>query len=268
MIRKSIKPKTRIFLGFSSVIVVLVAYTIISYHQHHINSLDTSIPTWSQMKEGLVKVCITQPRNDSPWIIDDAKASATRYFFGLLIGVVGSIILGMAMGCYKKIEAFMLPILSVFAKVPPTAMLAVFFVVAGTGYQMFLAMIAFGILPTMSQSIYLAVKEVPKETIDKSYTLGASNSEIIFHVIFPYILPAIIDTIRLQLGPALVYLIAAEMVVADVGFGFRIRLQSRLINMNIVFVYLAFLATFGYFMDYLILGVQRVLCPWSARNKS
>jgi ABC-type nitrate/sulfonate/bicarbonate transport system permease component len=268
MIRKPIHARSKIFLGFLSVIVVLVVYTVISHRQHHINPLDTSIPTWHQIKDGLIKACTTQPRNDSPWILDDTKASAVRYFSGLFIGIVGSVILGMAMGCYKKIEAFMLPILSVFAKIPPTAMLAVFFVVAGTGYQMFLAMIAFGILPTMAQSIYLAVKDVPKETIDKSYTLGASNIEIIFHVIFPYVLPATIDAIRLQLGPALVYLIAAEMVVADVGYGFRIRLQSRLINMDVVFVYLAFLAAFGYAMDYFMIGVQKFMCPWSARNKS
>ncbi len=47
----------------------------------------------------------------------------------------------------------------------------------------------------------------------------------------------------------MVYLIAAEMVVGDVGFGYRIRLQSKLLNMSVVYPYLAMLAAFGFGMD-------------------
>jgi len=60
----------------------------------------------------------------------------------------------------------------------------------------------------------------------------------------------------------MVYLIAAEMVVGDEGFGYRIRLQSRLLNMGVVYPYLAMLAMFGYVMDHGLRVLQRVTCPW------
>jgi NitT/TauT family transport system permease protein len=71
----------------------------------------------------------------------------------------------------------------------------------------------------------------------------------------------------LVIGPAMVYLIAAEMVVGDVGFGYRIRLQSKLLNMSVVYPYLALLATFGFGMDYTLRWLQRKLCPWYAGGK-
>ena len=37
-------------------------------------------------------------------------------------------------------------------------------------------------------------------------------------------------------------IVAAEMLVGDVGFGYRIRLQSKLLNMSVVYPYLALLA--------------------------
>jgi NitT/TauT family transport system permease protein len=117
-------------------------------------------------------------------------------------------------------------------------------------------------MPTLAQSIYLAVKEVPSELIYKAYTIGASDSEAIWTVVFPQILPKVIDSVRLQIGPALVYLIAAEMLLASAGMGYRIRLEFKKLNMDIVYPYLAFLAAFAYGMDYLLKLFQRWTCFW------
>jgi ABC-type nitrate/sulfonate/bicarbonate transport system permease component len=65
----------------------------------------------------------------------------------------------------------------------------------------------------------------------------------------------------------MVFLIAAEMVVGDVGFGYRIRLQARLLNMNVVYPYLVILAIFGYIMDYGLRFLLRKLCPWYTEQR-
>ncbi len=128
-------------------------------------------------------------------------------------------------------------------------------------------MIGFGVLPSLAQTVYLSVKDVPDEYLYKAYTLGASHVEVVWNVVFRQVLPKLIDAIRLQLGPAMVYLIAAEMVVGDVGFGYRIRLQSKLLNMDVVYPYLVILAVFGFTVDYALLKLQRKMCPWCANGK-
>ena len=97
----------------------------------------------------------------------------------------------------------------------------------------------------------------------KAFTLGATTPEVICCIIVRHCLPKLFDAVRLQLGPALVYIIAAEMVCGDVGFGYRIRLQSRLLNMNVVYPYLIVLAAFGFASDYGLRLLRRLMCPWA-----
>ena len=200
------------------------------------------------------------------WIWEDTKATFTRLFVGMLVGAAVSVGVGLLMGCYPTIEAFFLPALSFLAKIPPTAAITVFFVILATGFEMYVGMIAFGMIPTLAQAIYHSAKEdVPEELIFKSYTLGATQAKCIWDVIFKHVLPKILEFVRLQVGPSMVYLIAAEYVVGHVGFGYRIRLQMRLLNMSLVFVYLAFLGTAGFLIDCAFIRFQRWLCPWYGR---
>jgi NitT/TauT family transport system permease protein len=262
MIRQPIGQLWIVALGIASVIALIGAYGYMSHRQHVINPDDKTIPNWTQLKEGFVKIVQVNRRTEDRWLLVDTKATATRLFLGLLYGIAGAFVLGMLMGCFTPIESFLYPPLALLAKLPPTAMLAVFFVLVGTDTTMYVAMIAFGVLPTLAQTIYLAVKDVPDEFLHKAYTLGASHAEVIWNVIFRHVLPRLLDAVRLQIGPAMVYLIAAEMVVGDVGFGYRIRLQSKLLNMDVVYPYLVTLAVFGFTMDFTLSKLQRVLCPW------
>lgn len=255
-----------ILLGLVSVLVMLAAYTLLTDHQHRINPKDTTIPTWEQIGEGIHLMVKPHPRTGERWLLVDAKASIGRLFLGLACGVGGAFVLGLLMGCFKTAEALLAPPVTLLAKIPPTAALAVFFVLTRTEMEMYVAMIAFGVLPILAQTTYLAVKDVPEELINKAYTLGASRCELIWNVIVRHILPRLIDGLRLQIGPAMVYLIAAEMVFGDVGFGYRIRMQQKLLNMNVVYPYLAILAAFGFLMDYLLRRMQMLLCPWFARG--
>lgn len=252
----------KMLLGVISIGIMIGAYHLLSERQHRENPNDKTIPNWTQLQEGIERAWTPNERNGERWLLVDAKATGWRLFLGMLAGTVGGVVLGMLMGCFAPIESLFLPPLAITAKLPPTAMLAVFFVMVGTNTEMFVAMIAFGILPILAQSVYLAVKEVPDELRFKAYTLGASHLEVIWNVLFRQVLPKLIDSVRLQIGPAIVYLIAAEMVVADAGFGYRIRLQFKLLNMATVYPYLAILAAFGFLMDFTLTELQRRTCPW------
>jgi NitT/TauT family transport system permease protein len=267
MIRRPIKRSTTIILGVVSLLLLLAGYTWMAHRQHQKNPDDTTIPTWGQIGKGVAQAVQVNKRSGERWLVVDAKATATRYFLGLGLGASAAVLIGLAMGCFTQVEAFLRPPLSLLAQVPPTAALAVFFVLVGTGQNMYITMIAFGVLPALAQTVYLAVKDFPVELQDKSYTLGASHLEVIFSIMFRQVLPRLIDALRLVIGPALVYLIAAEMVVGDVGFGYRIRLQSKLLNMSVVYPYLALLAGFGFSMDFLLRWLQCKLSPWYAQGR-
>ena len=328
MIRRPISKLKSVAYAVMSVTLLLAAYTYVSYKMHLPveqggNPKDKTIPTWSQLAEGVVKFTrpnrvflsatitvvpnpeykgekeqtqsriegVTFPLGTSldaikfgaqegypeyivtgvedvfedwadVWILEDSYATTIRLFNGLALGVLLGFLTGILMGCIPSIEAFLQPPLSLLAKVPPTAALAVYMVFFGTGMEMYVAMISLGILPPIAVSIYLSIKDIPSEMLDKAYTLGASSFEVAMEVVFKQVLPKFIDTVRLCIGPAIVFLIAAEMLVADIGFGYRIRLQFKMTNMNVVYPYLAILAGFGFLLDYGLRALQAKVCPW------
>jgi ABC-type nitrate/sulfonate/bicarbonate transport system permease component len=276
MIRQPISLPTRVALGIVAVLVCIAAYAWLSHRQHVINPKDTTIPNASQLAAGWKKllprdefpknVFQRQQRKDyleSSWLFSDVLATYGRLLAGLFVGIGMSVVVGVVMGCFTKAEAFFLPPLSFFAKIPPTAMLAVYFVIFGTEVKLFVAMIALGIFPTLAQGIFQAAKkDVTDHAVYKAYTLGASRMEVIWNVVCQQILPRIIENIRLQIGPAMVFLIAAEWLVADVGFGYRLRIQSRLLHMDVVYIYLIFLGVSGFLCDWLLSLARRRLSPW------
>jgi len=262
MIRKPISRTAEVFYMAISIVAIVGAYSFMSYRQHLTNELDTTIPNLRQFIVGWEKL-IGADSAGNYWLIKDSMATGQRLFLGLLAGVITSFFIGVGMGVHPPIEfLFKIPI-SILGKIPATAMLAVYFVLFGTETKMYVAMIAGGITPGLTMAIYRATRtDVTDHAIYKAYTLGASSYEVIWEVVVKQILPRIIDSVSLCVGPALVFLIAAEWNTADVGFGYRLRIQSRLLNMNVVYTYLMVLGCFGFFVEWGFNLLRQKWCPW------
>ncbi len=270
MVKKPISTKAKVFWGIMSFVIAASIYFWLSYRQHQINPRDTTIPNFTQLCDGVKKIFEKQPSlnpeekwHGNVWFWQDLAATSWRFFMGILLGCLSAVVLGVMMGCFAPVGAFFYPGVSFLAKIPPTAMLAVYFVVFGTEVEFFIAMIALGVLPVMTIAIYSSVeKDVSVNIIFKAYTLGASHGEVIWNVVSKQVFPRVLQNIQLAIGPAMVFLICAEWLVADVGFGYRLRMQSRLLNMNVVYVYLAFLGLAGLGLDHCLTLLRRKICPW------
>ncbi len=269
MIRRPIPQWLVILLGILGVVSMFSAYGGLSYRESAKNENQRVIPGLTVFRGGVVRMTGPRGSEESPkpsMLVSDLRATYWRLFLGIGLGVVLSVVVGIAMGSYRWIAAPLVPIVSFLAKIPPTAMLPVYLVLVGSDQTMFTTMVALGIFFTMAQSVYLSiVNDVKDEAIDKAYTLGASDPEIIYEVIWKQILPPILDTIRLQIGPAMMFLLAAEMLVGGEGMGYRIRMEARALDMSIPYIYLCILGFTGLFGDWCLLWLRKKLCPWYDR---
>ena len=262
MIRQPIRMRTAIILGVASFCLLIILYSWLSYRQHLINPDDRTVPNLSQLVEAC-KTILTKNAAGEIWLWDDMCATYSRLILGVLLGVLSSLILGIAMAAYTPIGAFCSPPVSFFAKIPPIAMLVIYFILLGTETKMFVTMIAFAVFFTLAQAIYqAATKDVTDHAIYKGYSLGASSIEVIWEIVYKQILPRVVENVRLQIGPAMITLIAAEWLTADVGFGYRPRLQGRIFHFDVVFTYLIVLGATGLLIDWLLVLMRRRLCPW------
>lgn len=271
-IREALSKKEMIILRVLSLTILISFYLFLSHRQHIINPDDSTMPSVSQLAKGIQNICRADEFTKERWIFVDARATFERFFLGLAATVALSIFWGIIMGCFKIWrESSVLPLVF-FSFIPPTAAMPVFFIVMGTDMAMYVSLIVFGTFPILSRAICLAVDEIDDEFIFKAQTLGASKCEVIYNIMFKQILPKILDNIRLQIGMAVILLIAAEMMCGGEGFGYRIRIHYKLANMAILYPYCAILAGFGLFIDFAFRKVNGFLCPWyfnlPARKKS
>ena len=68
---------------------------------------------------------------------------------------------------------------------------------------------------------------------------------------------------RLQLGPAFLFLISAEAIAADVGLGYRIFLMRRYLSMDVILPYVVWITLLAYVMDYALARLARRGFPWA-----
>ncbi|MBU6236206.1 MAG: ABC transporter permease subunit [Planctomycetes bacterium] len=266
MIRRNLPKWLFVSLAIAGVIVVLAVYEWLSVRQTANNPSQTTVPSYSKLIEGIQRAFKMQGPTEAPkppmfW--NDIGATLSRLALGLGLGVIASTIIGILMGCYRWIEAPISPIITFMSKVPPVAIMPFYFLFAGISFRMYVLMVALGIFFSMTQTIFQAVRDnVSDEAISKAYTLGASELEVIYEVIWKQILPNVLDCIRSQTGPAMVYLVLAEYSVGEPGMGSQIRMQYKLLSFDIILFYAFVLGVLGLILDSGLEWFRKWLCPW------
>jgi NitT/TauT family transport system permease protein len=124
-------------------------------------------------------------------------------------------------------------------------------------------LIVFGVAPFLVRDLSLAVTALPSEQMVKAQTLGASTWQVAIRVVLPQIMPRLIEAVRLSLGPAFLFLIAAEAIAADVGLGYRIFLLRRYLAMDTILPYVAWITLLAYIIDFALARIARRSFPWA-----
>lgn len=266
VIRQPLPAVWRMGLGIASMVLCLLAYEALAFRQYQLNPKQTLVPSITKILGGFREIT-TPDRHGNVWLWEDFKASSVRMGVGLLIGVVFSTIVGVLMGCFSFIEACLKPFFSILSKIPQPALLPLLFVTSMSDFWLFISLISIGIIMGLAPAIYQMTKyDVPQELIDKGYTLGASTAEQMWNVIFPVILPRIIEALRLQVFMAAIFLIAAEIGLADVGFGYRMKMRMRVFDSSVILDYVIVLIIIGYVIDDVLTTIRQVVSPWFDDN--
>ncbi len=81
-------------------------------------------------------------------------------------------------------------------------------------------------------------------------------------MVLPQVLPRLIGAVRLSLGPAWLFLIAAEAIASDVGLGYRIFLVRRYLAMDVILTYVVWITLLAYLLDLALRQLAKRSFPW------
>jgi NitT/TauT family transport system permease protein len=259
----------RFYLAGLPFILVAAAYLIGSGIRLAENPDDKLLPALSTMAKAVQQMAFeVDVRTGTILMLSDTIASLDRLLTALAISTSVALVLGIMIGLLPSVNALMAPFVGVASMVPPLALLPILFIVMGLGENSKVALIVIGTLPFIVRYITLRVLELPREQLIKAQTLGASTWQIALRVVLPQILPRLIDSLQLQLGPAWLFLIAAEAIASDSGLGYRVFLVRRYLSMDVIIPYVIWITFLAFLMDAGLSLLQRKLFPWFASMRS
>lgn len=229
------------------------------------NPDDKVLPSFAAMGAAIHSMALQEDARTGRYLWwDDTGASLRRLGLGLGSATVIGLTLGIAIGLIPYVGTTMAAFVAVVSMIPPMAVLPILFITFGLGELSKVVLIAAGVAPFLVRDMALRVREIPREQLIKAQTLGASTWQIVLRVVLPQVLPRLIDAVRLSLGPAWLFLIAAEAIAATNGLGYRIFLMRRYLAMDVILPYVAWITLIAFAVDYGLRRLARRAFAWAA----
>jgi NitT/TauT family transport system permease protein len=191
----------------------------------------------------------------------DTVASAKRFAWAMLL-LVPAVVLGLHMGLFPVIGTFFLRFILFFDKIIALSVLPILFIAFGIDELSKIMLIVIGVTPTIILDTFNLTKSVPPEQIVKGFTLGARDFGVAYRIVLKQILPRVINSIRLNLKPVMLFLFAGEMIASQNGLAFRIALLRRNMAMNVIIPYVMWVALLLFLVDLSMRVINRRLHPW------
>ena len=237
-------------LGVLPFIALLVLYVVASHMRLAANPDDKLLPSLGTIAGTFHGYALEEDdRTGKVLFWADTRASLKRIGSALAISATLGMLLAICIGVVPRARALLSPLLSTVAMIPPLAILPVLFIVLGLEETSKIALIVIGIAPCIARDLALRVGEMPKEQIIKAQTLGASTWQLILRVVLPQLWPKLIDSLRLSMGSAWLFLIAAEAIASTEGLGYRIFLVRRYLAMDVILPYVVWITLLAVLTD-------------------
>ncbi|WP_270502804.1 ABC transporter permease [Kluyvera ascorbata] len=200
-------------------------------------------------------------------LLGDITISLQRAGLAFAAAIVVGIPLGLFMGQIRPLEQALDPILQLFRQTSALALYPIFILLLGLGETSKVFVIFWAALFPILLSTISGVKEVDTKLLEMARTFGAGRMTLFYRVIVPASVPSIFIGLRLSSTTALLLLIAAEMIGANQGIGFRVMNAQYNFQIPMMFAAIFLLAFAGLLANAILVVLQRRLCRWNIRSR-
>ena len=252
-----------VMLGLAPLIMLLLLYMAGSEARLAENEADKLLPSFEQFGDAIKRMAFEPSKRTGEYLFwVDTQSSLIRLGLGVGVAALTGLIVGVLTGALPSVGSALNPLLTIVSLIPPLAVLPILFIVLGLGELSKVVLIAIGVMPFIARDIQRRTQEIPPEQLIKAQTLGANTAQIILRVILPQIMPRLIDAVRLSLGAAWLFLIAAEAIASTDGLGYRIFLVRRYMAMDVILPYVAWITLLAFTFDWILARINYLCFPW------
>lgn len=199
-------------------------------------------------------------------LIQHIGASMWRLLIAFTLALCTAIPLGLASGYFKPVQAILDPFIEFYRPLPPLAYYTLLVIWLGIEDPSKIALLFLAGFAPLYIAMVSGVKRVPRDRINASLSLGASQWQVFTQVIFPSCLPELFTGLRTALGFMYTTLVAAEMVAAVSGIGWMVLDASKFLRSDIIFVGILIMGAIAVALDLGLRWLQTYYLPWVGRE--
>lgn len=192
-------------------------------------------------------------------------SSLFRVFSAFFLACLTAIPVGIAMGVNRVFRGIFDPPIEFYRPIPPLGYLPLTIIWLGIDDTQKIVLIYLAIFAPMALNARAGVRSVSIEQIHAAYSMGASQMQVIWHVVLKSALPEILTGMRIGIGFGWTTLVAAEMVAAEAGLGHMVLSAAEFLVTDVVIMGIVVIGGLAYLFDLLMRYLERTLIPWKGR---
>jgi ABC-type nitrate/sulfonate/bicarbonate transport system permease component len=180
---------------------------------------------------------------------EDLAASLSRVLIGYTAAAAAGVGLGGLLALGGTFGAGVLGAVQVLRPIPPIAWVPLAILWCGLGDPSAWFIVFIGAFFPIFTQVAWALAGTPPALLELGESLGASRWLVLTRIRFPAALPGIVAGLRTGLGLAWTSVVAAELVGAQSGLGYRIQMHRLVLETDGVLVGMATIGLCGFLMD-------------------
>lgn len=193
---------------------------------------------------------------------EDLIVSLSRVVKGYLFSAVIGIILGSLIGMFRPIKELLLPTITVIRQIPMIAWIPLIILWCGIGELSKVVIIVLAAFFPILVNTESGMESTPEGYIEVARLYKLSKWKTFTKVYLPHALPQILVGLKLGLGVSWMAVVAAELIAATSGIGYRMSNARSMMQSNVVIVCMIVVGLIGVLMDKIIGSIFNAITPW------
>lgn len=192
----------------------------------------------------------------------DILASLQHLFAGYAAGLLTGLVLALLTARFWAADLLIDPLVELLRPISAIAWIPIGILLFGIGDVLPVFIIFYAATFPVYVNTVAGIRSVDRSLLRAAATLGASSRLTITHVILPAALPMILAGARLSLGVGWMVVIAAELVGAQSGLGWRAFWYEQFFSMDRVMAIILTIGVLGFTLDAGMRALQSWLTRW------
>ncbi len=192
----------------------------------------------------------------------DLVATLTAAFAGLALGMLGGVLLGLALGYLQPVADTIEPVLVGLNSLPRIALAPVLVLAFGLGIASKIFVALFTVFFVIFFNTYLGIRSVDPELVKAVRVMGGGRWHLARMVILPSVFSWIFAALRTSVSFALSGAVVGEFVGSTAGLGYRMQIAVGLLDTNRVYAILLLLMVIAVTLVEIAKRVEGRLLRW------